>query len=145
MEKQQLQIRWKDQPHVPTFPDNLLPIEGVPLDVWKELQSLLDRARVHGMGQINGSVYYDSNGEDGDDDDDDDSTFQDAIQVEDVIYDTDDDVDDSVSYRKTINNDFSLPVGTEDGAIGVTIEYDGVCMYRFGHYKKRKWWIISGE
>ena len=45
------------------------------------------------MEQINGSVYYDSNDEDTNDDEDHDSTFQDAIQVEDAIYDTDDEVD----------------------------------------------------
>ena len=50
----------------------------------------------------------------------DDDTVQDAIQVEDVIDDTDD--DDSAVYGETINNDFTVPVGTEDGATGVTIE-----------------------
>ena len=30
-------IRWKDQPHVPSFPDHLLPFEGVPSAVAKEL------------------------------------------------------------------------------------------------------------
>ena len=97
-------------------------IEGVSSAVEEELQSLLDQARVNSMEQIDGSVYYDSNGEDADDDEDDDSTFQDAIQVEDAIYDTDDEVDELVSYGETINNDFILPVGTEDGATGVTIK-----------------------
>ena len=41
------------------------------------------------MEQIDDSVYYDSNSETEDDDEDDD-TFQDAIQVEDVSDDTDD-------------------------------------------------------
>ena len=76
------------------------------------------------MEQINGSVYYDSNDEDTNDDEDHDSTFQDAIQVEDAIYDTDDEVDEQVIYGETINNNFTVPVGTEDGATGVTIEYD---------------------
>ena len=94
-------IRWKDQPQVSSFPDHLLqkndpPIEGVQSAIAKELQSLLDRARVHGMEQINDSVYYDSNGEADDNDEDDDNTFQDAIQVEDYIDDTDD--DDSTIY-----------------------------------------------
>ena len=74
-------IRWKDQPRVSSIPDHLLqkndPIKGVPSAVAKELQSLLDQARVHGMEQIDDSVYYDSNGEA--DDDDDDNTFQDAM------------------------------------------------------------------
>ena len=86
------------------------------------------------MEQIDDSVYYDSNGEDADDDEDDDSTFQDAIQVEDVMYDTNYDVDESVIYGETINNDFTLPVGTEDGATGVTIEYDGVLHAQYCHF-----------
>ena len=127
-------FRWKDQPHVPSFPDHLLPIKGVPSDVEKELQSLLDRPRVHGFEQINGSVYYDSNGKDGDDDEDDESIFHDAIQVVDVIYDTDDEVDDPISYEETINNDYFLPVWTEDGATGVTIEFDGVLHAQYCHF-----------
>ena len=86
------------------------------------------------MEQIDDSVYYDSNGEAADDDEDDDSTFQDAIQVEDTSYDTDDDIDESVSYGETINNDFNAPVGTEDGATGVTIEYDGVLYAQYCHF-----------
>ena len=86
------------------------------------------------MEQIDGSVYSDSNDEDADDDEDDGSTFQDAIQVEDAIYDTDDDVHESVSYGETINNDFNVPVGTEDGATGVTIEYDGVLHAQYCHF-----------
>ena len=82
-------IRLKDQPHVPNIPDHLLPkndpIKGVPSAVEKELQSLLDRARVHGMEQIDGFVYYDRNSEDADDDEDDDSTFKDTFQVEMLI------------------------------------------------------------
>ena len=67
-------------------------------------------------------------GEFDDNDEDDDNPSQDTIQVEDVTEDIDDDDDDdeSVIYGETINNDFNVPVGTEDGAIGVTIEYDGV-------------------
>ena len=131
-------IRWKDQPQIPSFPDHLLhkndPIEGVPSAVAKELQSLLDRAQVYGMEQIDDSVYYDSNGEATDDDEDDDSTFQNAIQVEDAIYDTDDDVDESLIYKETINNNFTVPVGTKDGATGVTIEYDGVLHVQYCHF-----------
>jgi len=134
-------IRWKDQQQVSSIPDHLLqkndPIEGVPSAVAKELQSLLDQARVHGMEQIDDSVYYDSNGEAEDDDEDDDNTFQDAIQVEDVIDDTDDDDDDDdefVIYGETINNDFTVPVGTEDGATGVTIKYEGVLHAQYCHF-----------
>ena len=86
------------------------------------------------MEQIDGSVYCDSNGEDADDYEDDDRTFQDAIQVEVVTYDTDDEVDGSVSYRGTINNDLTLPVGAEDGATGVTIEYDSVLHTQYCHF-----------
>ena len=35
-------IRWKDQPHIPSFPDHLLPTEGVPTDVAKEMKSILE-------------------------------------------------------------------------------------------------------
>ena len=83
------------------------------------------------MEQIDDSVYYDSNSEP-DDDDEDDNTFQDAIQVEDVIDDTKD--DDAAIYGETINNDFIVPVGTEDGATGVTIEYEGVLHAQYCHY-----------
>ena len=94
---------------------------------------MLDQARVHGMEQIDGLVYYDSNGEETDDKEDDDSTFQDTIQVDDASYDTDDEVDDSSSYGETINNDYFLPVGTEDGATGVTLEFDGVLHAQYCH------------
>ena len=67
------------------------------------------------------------------DDEDNDDTSQDAIQVEDVIDDTDDD-DESVIYGETINNDFTVPVGTEDGATGVTIEYEGVLHAQYCHF-----------
>ena len=94
---------------------------------------ILNQARVHGMEQIDGSVYYDSNGENDDDDEDDGSTFHNAIQVDDVTYDTDDKVDDSSSYGKTINNNYFLPVRTEDGATGVTIEVGGVLHVQYCH------------
>ena len=126
--KNNKKIRWKDQPHIPSFPDHLLPTEGVPTDVAKELQSLLDQARIYEMEQIDGSVYYDRNGEE-----DDDSTFQDTILVEDASYDTDNEVDDSSSYGETINNDSFVPLGTEDGATGVTIEFDGVLHAQYCH------------
>ena len=86
------------------------------------------------MEQIDSFVYYDSNGEDGDDDEDNDSTFHDDIRVEDVIYDTDDEVDDSVSYGETINKDYFLPVRTKDGATGVTIRFDGVFHAQYCHF-----------
>ena len=76
------------------------------------------------MEQIDDFVYYDRNGEADDDDEDDDITFHDAIQVEDIIDDTED--DNSAVYGETINNDFIILVGTEDGATGVTIEFEGV-------------------
>ena len=76
------------------------------------------------------------NGEADDDDgyDDDDDTVQDAIQVEDVLYDTDNDVDESSICGETINNNFADPVGTENGATGVTIEYDGVLHAQYCHF-----------
>ena len=83
------------------------------------------------MEQIDDSVYYDSNSEADDDDEDDDNTFQDTIQVEDVIDDTED--DDATSYGKTINNDFMAPVGIEDGATGITIEHEGILHAQYCH------------
>ena len=91
----------------PSFPTHLLPspksdpqIKGVPAAVAAELQSYVDQARVHGMQQIDDLVYYDSNSDE--DDEDDDDTFHDAIQVEDVIEDTND--DDATTYGEQINN-----------------------------------------
>ena len=84
------------------------------------------------MEKLDDSVYYDSNSETDDDDEDDDNTFQDAIQVEDIIDDTED--DDAAIYGETINNDFIVPGGTEDGATGVTIEYVGVLHAQYCHY-----------
>ena len=84
------------------------------------------------MEQIDNSVYYDSNSEADDNDGEDDNIFQDAIQVEDVIDDTKD--DDAAIYVETINNDFIVPVGTEDGVTGVTIEYEGVLYAQYCHY-----------
>ena len=84
------------------------------------------------MEQIDDYVYYDSNSETDDNDEDDDHTFQDAIQVEDVIDDTDD--DDVTIYGETINDDFIAPVGTEDGATGVTIEYEGILHAQYCYY-----------
>ena len=53
------------------------------------------------------------NGEADDDNgnDDDDNTVQDVIQVENVIHDTNNDVDESFIYEETINNDFTVPEG----------------------------------
>ena len=61
------------------------------------------------MEQIDDLVYYDSNSDVDDDDEDDDNTFHDAIQVEDVIEDTND--DDVTTYGEPINNEFIAPVG----------------------------------
>ena len=41
-----------------------------------------------------------------------------------MIEETND--DDATTYRKPINNEFIAPVGTEDGATGVTIEHEGI-------------------
>ena len=51
-------------------------------------------------------------------------TLHDAIQVEDVIEDTND--DDASIYVEPINNESVAPVGQEDGATGVTIKHEGV-------------------
>ena len=83
------------------------------------------------MEQIDDFVYYDSNSEAEDDDEDNDNTFQDTIQVEDVIDGTD---DDATIYGETINNDFIAPVGTEDGATGMTIEHESILHAQYCHY-----------
>ena len=72
------------------------------------------------------------NGEADDENEDDDNTSQDAIQVEDVTDDTD--ADESAIYGETINNNFTVPIGTEDGATGVTIEYEGVFHAQYCHF-----------
>ena len=130
-------IRLKDQPKIPSFPIHLLqkndpPIEGVPTAVSKELQSFLDQAQFQGMEQIDDSIYYDSNSEANDYDEDDDNTFQDAIQVEDIIDDTDD--DHNTIYGEQINNDFIAPIGIEDGATRVTIKHEGILHAQYCHY-----------
>ena len=79
----------------------------------------------------NDLVYYKSNSDD-DYDEDDDDTFHDAIQVEDVIEDTND--DDVTIYREPINNEFIAPVGQEDGTTGVTIEHERVLHAQYCHY-----------
>ena len=84
------------------------------------------------MEQIDDSVYYDSNSDADDDDEDDDNTFQDTIQVENIVDDTND--DDATIYGEQINNEFIVPVGTEDGAIGVTIEHKGILHGQYCHY-----------
>ena len=98
------------------------------------MQPFLDQAPVQGMEQIDDSVYCDSNSEADDNDKDDDNTFQDAIQVEDVIDSTDDDDDDTTIYGEPINNDFIAPIGTEDGATGVMIEHEGILYTQYCHY-----------
>ena len=72
------------------------------------------------------------NGEADDDSEDDHNTSQDAIQVEDIIDVTED--DELAIYWETINNDFTVPVGTEDGATGVTIEYEGVLHAQYCYF-----------
>ena len=84
------------------------------------------------MEQIDDSVYYDSNSEADDENDENDNTFQDALQVENVINDTEEDND--AIYGEKINNDFIVPVGTEDRATGLTIEYEGVLHAQYCHY-----------
>ena len=87
----QQETRWKDQIKASIFPTHLLPPKSdpptkvVPVAVAAELKSYVDQARVLGMQQIDGLVYYDSNSDDDDDDEGDDNTFCDAIQVEDGI------------------------------------------------------------
>ena len=83
------------------------------------------------MQQSDDTFYYNSNSND-DEDDDDDDTFCDAIQVEDVIEDTNN--DDATIYREPINNEFIAPVGQEDGATGVTIDHEGVLYAQYCHY-----------
>ena len=80
------------------------------------------------MEQTDDSVYYDSNSQADENDEDDDSTFQDAIQVEDVIDGTND--DDATIYGETINNNFIAPVGTEDEATGRHIAYTILSLWR---------------
>ena len=89
------------------------------------MKAMFERARIHGMAQIDGVVYYDSNDEESEDDEDDDSTFHDTIQVESAIYDTNND-DDEPIHGETINNDFNRPTGFEEGATGLTMELDNV-------------------
>ena len=96
------------------------------------MQSYLDRAQVQGIEQINDSVYYDSSSEADDDDEDDDNTFQDVIQVEDVIDDTKD--DDATIYGETINNGFMAPVGAEGRATGVMIEHEWILHSKYYYY-----------
>ena len=98
------------------------------------MQSLLDQAKVHGMEQIDDSVYYDSKGKDDDNDEDDDNTFHVAIQVEDVIDDNKD--DDTAINGETINNDVIVQVGTEDRATGVTIKYEVVLHAQYCHFSE---------
>ena len=77
-------------------------------------------------------VYYDSNS-DGDDDQDDDSTFYDAMQVDSVSLDSNNDDDQMIKNGETINNDFNAPIGFDEGATGITIEMDGVLHAQYCH------------
>ena len=88
------------------------------------------------MEQIDDSVYFDNNSKADDDDADNDNTSQDAIQVEDVMDDTDTNDDDATTYGGPINNDFIAPVGTEDGATRVTIEHEGILYAQYCHYEE---------
>ena len=125
-------IRWKDQPRITSFPDHLLEKKEVPTDIKREMKAMFERAQIHGMAQIDGMVYYDSNDEDPDDDVNDDSTFHDTIQVESTIYDTDDD-DNEPIHGKTINNNFNPSTGFEEGATGLTIELDNILHAQYCH------------
>ena len=123
-------LKWKDQMKTPIFPTYLLPsksdplIEGVPTAIVAELQPYADHIRVQGMEHIDDVVYYDSNSDGDNDNVDDDDTFHDAIQVEDVIEDSND--DDDIINGEPINNEFLPPVGQENGATVVTLKYEGV-------------------
>ena len=99
------------------------------------MRAIYDQARIHGMEQVDGLVYYDSNGEeiDVDNDKDDDSTFHDTIQVESAICDNDDVDDQPISNGETINNDFNIPTGFEEGAKGLTIDYGNVLHAQYCH------------
>ena len=95
---------------------------------------MFEQARIHGMAQIDGVVYYNSNDEGTNDDEDDDSTFHDTAQVESTHYDTDDDDVQLKNNGKTINNDFNTPVGFKVGATGVTMEQHDVLYAQYCHY-----------
>ena len=126
-------IQWKDQPHITSFPDHLLQKEEVKKDIRKEMKAMYDRARIHGMEQTYGLVYYNSNGKAADDDADDDSIFHDTFQVKSASFDTDDDNDEPISYGETINNNFNTPTGFEEGATGLTIDYGSVLHAQYCH------------
>ena len=83
------------------------------------------------MEQMAVSIYYDSNSEADDNDDENKNTVQGAIQVEDVIDDTE--ADDAAIYRETINNNFIVTVGKADGATEVTIVNEGVLHVHYCH------------
>ena len=79
------------------------------------MRAIYDRAQIHGMNQIDGAVYYDTN-RGKDDNNDDDSTFYSTTQVESDLYDTNDDDVQLKNDGKTINNDFNKPVDFKIGA-----------------------------
>ena len=103
-------IRWKDQLSTPSFPDHLLQAAEVPNDVAKEMRAIFDRAQIHGIDQIDGTVYYDTNCGEDDANNDDDSTFHNTAQVESELYDTNHDDVQLKNDGETINNDFNKPV-----------------------------------
>ena len=88
------------------------------------------------MYQINDPVYYNSNSNNDNDDDDDDEdnggTFHDAIRLENVIEDIND--DGTTIYGEPVNNEFLKLVKQEDGAIGVTIKHEGVLYAQYCYY-----------
>ena len=125
-------IGWNDQPRITSFPDHLLEKEEVPTNIQREKKAMFEQTRIHGMAQIDGEVYYDSNSDKSDEDEEDDSTFYDTTQVGNAIYDTDDD-DDEPSHGETINNDFNPLTGFEEGATGLTIELNNVLHAQYCH------------
>ena len=55
----------------------------------------------------------------------------DAIQIEDVIDDTN--ADEATIYGEPINNKFIAPMGQEDGDTGVTMDHKGVSYAQYCH------------
>ena len=73
---------------------------------------MFERARIHGMTQVDGVVWYDSNDEEEESevDEDDDSTFHDTFQVESAICDTNDDDDEPIHGRQSTMTSISQQV-----------------------------------
>ena len=81
------------------------------------MKATLEQAQTHGIEQFDGSIQVEDASSGTDDD-------------EEV---TDDDNDKPISYGDTINNNFNVPVGYEEGATGVTIEFDNVLHVQYCH------------